>query len=125
MSSSRVMRTCRARAAVSTAKVLMPGLQELLLMTDDKSLDLPQFDGAKPCHPGEGDLLQPELRQAPLTLDVDMWRFGALVAVEEESVCAYPNHSRHCDDLVSSGRDCLVQDFLCVTEMLIGPSTPF
>ncbi len=58
----------------------MPGLQELLLVTDDKSLDLPQFDGAKPRHPGQGDLLQPELRQAPLALDVDMRRFGALVA---------------------------------------------
>src|SRR5436309_9902709 len=100
MSSSRVMRTCRARAAVSTAKVLMPGLQKLLLMTDDKSLDLPQLDGTKPCHPGQGDLLQPELRQVPLTLDVDMRRFGALVVVEEESVCAYPDHSRHCDDPV-------------------------
>src|SRR5438094_5567240 len=102
MSSSRVMRTCRARAAVSTAKVLMPGLQELLLMTDDKSLDLPQLDGTKPCHPCQGDLLQPELRQAPLALHMNVRRFGALVAVKEESVCVYLDYSRHCDDPVRS-----------------------
>jgi len=81
-------------------------------MIDDKSLGFPELDGAKPRHPGQCDRLQPELRQAALALNVDMWRFGAFVAEEEEPVWAYPGHSRHRGDLTFSGCDCLSDDRL-------------
>src|SRR5262249_29251243 len=86
MSSSRVMRTCRARAAVSIAKVLMPSLQEFSLMIDDQSLDLPELDSTNPRDWRKGDLLQPELRQPTFALNVDMWRPRPLVAVEKETI---------------------------------------
>ncbi len=65
----------------------MPCLHEALVVADHETLDLPEFRRPEPGHAGQRDRLQPELGQGIFTLHMDMRRFGAFVAEEEEPVC--------------------------------------
>src|SRR5882724_11466731 len=83
ISSSRVVRTLRARALESSAKVLTPTLHKGFLVPRDQSFDLPELAGLESRHAGQPDRPQPELRQTSVPLDMDVWRLGPFVAVEE------------------------------------------
>jgi hypothetical protein len=63
----------------------MPSLQKLHLTLQHDTLDRPQIGSGKPVGRRQRNRFQPELRDFPLLLGVEMRRLGALVAVEKEA----------------------------------------
>src|SRR5712692_7549324 len=74
----------------------MPPLQNLVASCSDGSANHTQFVGAKPVAPSQRDRFEPELAGAVLALDMNVCRFIAVEAGEEEPVRPRdPLDSRH------------------------------
>jgi hypothetical protein len=86
LSSSAVTSTSRASGRTSAAEESMPCLQELPLIISHQPPDLVELtsgEGGGSCKPHG---VQPELRELPVPLNMDVRRLPAFVAEEEQSV---------------------------------------
>src|SRR5260221_5791766 len=95
MISSSVTFTSVARAAVSTATELIPSLHDLVVSRLDDTLHLPQFMSREPVRLHQPERLQPEFGNHSITLDMDVCRFLAIVAGEEQPVRTDDREVRH------------------------------
>jgi hypothetical protein len=75
--------------------VVIPGLQEQLLVVLDDSQNSPQLDRPKPKVSGQLDGLDPELGRQFVPVDVNVRWLVRLVAVEVEPIRAGSKYRRH------------------------------
>jgi hypothetical protein len=82
-------------SAASTGDVLIPSPQKLLPSLEDYSLKFAKLVSRKPARLRQGYFTEPELRDLPLTTNVDVRRLVPFVAVEEESGSPDSGDIRH------------------------------
>ena len=92
---SSVTVTCTATGSVSSTKVVMPRLKKSCLVLHHKSRDPADLVCAKATIGHERHRLQPKLGHGPLTLYVNVRRFPAVRAEENETVRSITKYSRH------------------------------
>src|SRR5215831_16502993 len=92
---SSVTVTCTATGSVSSTKVVMPRLKESCLVLHNKPHDTADLVSSKATIDHEYHRLQPELGHGPLPLHMDVRRFPAVGAEENETVRALTKYSRH------------------------------
>jgi hypothetical protein len=95
VNSSSVTSTCRARGLGSTAKELMPSLQESLLVVCYEPHDFTQLMRGEAYRGRQCDGLKPELGQTAIALHMHMGRLAAFIAEEEEPIRADPLQCWH------------------------------
>jgi hypothetical protein len=73
----------------------IPCLQEIQAALDHQCTDAVQFVQSKSTRFGNGDRVQPELRDIVTMLDMDMRRLRSFETVEKESKSGNPQDRRH------------------------------
>jgi hypothetical protein len=68
---------------MSTLEVVMPCLQQFAFIIHHNPLDPSQFRGAKPNISLQPNGIQPELRHAALSFDMDVRWFASVARIEE------------------------------------------
>src|SRR5262245_9718120 len=92
---SSVTVTCTMPGSVSSTKVVMPRLKESYLVLHHKSCDTAYLVCAKAAIGHKRHRLQPELGHGPLPLHMDVRRFPAVRAEENETVRPITKYGRH------------------------------
>src|SRR5262245_45753482 len=92
---SSVTVTCTTTGSVSSTKVNMPRLKESCLMLPHKPCDTAHLVGSKAAIGHKRHRLQPELGHGPLPLHMDVRRFSAVGAEENETVWSLTKYGRH------------------------------
>src|SRR5271157_5464452 len=93
--SSSVQDTFTASASALSTKVLMPLLQEELLILRDDLADFGQFVAAETAVVRECNRLQPELRITASVSNVDVRWLSSLETVKKESITTNPQKRRY------------------------------
>jgi hypothetical protein len=99
VSSVSLTETPTARGTDLGLEVLTPCLQELLLVVDDHLPETAEFVPSEAPRVRQGYRVEPELGYPVSVLHVDLGRFSAVAAVEEEACGTDPSNRGHrCPD---------------------------
>jgi hypothetical protein len=90
VNSSSVTCTCRAKGLGSTAKELMPSLQESLVVICYEPHELTQLMRCEADRGRQCDRLEPELGESAITLHMDVRRLTPFIAENEKPIRADP-----------------------------------
>ena len=111
---SSVTSTATAIGSRSSSKVVIPCLQKFCLARFYNSTNIAQFVCRKTPIPGQSNWMEPEFSAVSVAMDMNVWRFDMIGAIEPKGIRSILKHSRHCVSvpligLAFSGREaCLV-----------------
>jgi len=93
--SSVTLTSAASTSRASTLEELIPSLQELLSVLFDKLSNLIDFFARETSTPLKANRIEPELRLAFVSFDVDVRRFGSIRRIKEKAERSDAKDSRH------------------------------